>query len=592
MSELPRGWTLVKLDDLGSWGSGGTPKKGTPGYYGGSIPWLKIGDLSDSVVMAAEDRITEKALRESAAKLVTPGTLLVAMYGSIGKLGIAGIECATNQAIAHCRVDERLSSSRYLFWRLHAARAKLLSMGQGAGQPNISQGILRSFEVELPPLNEQWRIVEKLDYIFEKSRAAKARLERLPALLDKLKRSILAAAFRGDLTKEWRAKNPNVEPASVLLERIRAERRRKWEEGLRAKGKDPKKATYEEPAAVNAGELPELPDGWAWASLSELVFDGPSNGYSPPSAGDGSGTKSLKLSATTGGTFVLTEATTKRLLENVAADSSYWLFPGDILIQRANTIDYVGTAAVFDGPAREYIYPDLMMRVRVAVEETRDWVVGALTDARFRGYFKDRATGTAGNMPKINGGVVRDVPIPVAPIDEMREIMRRVEGEAKVVARRVEHALEAVGALERSTLAKAFRGELVPQDPSDEPASMLLERTSAVRTDEAEGQRRRRPSRPAAPDLFATKPDALSATNGLEPHRDEGATREIVVSAFQRAQRLTSAAIADATGLDAPSVKKALKALVEAGQLRVEGKARGTAYVWVAQSQAPRSANG
>src|SRR5262245_58919672 len=100
MTSLPPGWVLRSLSEVASWGSGGTPKATVPGYYEGSIPWAVIGDLNDAVVETTASTISDEALANSSAKLVVPGTLLIAMYGSIGKLGIAGVRMATNQAIA------------------------------------------------------------------------------------------------------------------------------------------------------------------------------------------------------------------------------------------------------------------------------------------------------------------------------------------------------------------------------------------------------------------------------------------------------------------------------------------------------------
>ena len=125
----------------------------------------------------------------------------------------------------------------------------------------------------------------------------------MPPLLEKLRQSILAAAFRGDLTKDWRAKNPNVEPASALLARIRTERRAKWEESelakMKAKGKPPTddklKAKYKEPEPVDTTGLPELPEGWCWASLDELLSEELANGRSVPT--DDAGFPVLRLTA-------------------------------------------------------------------------------------------------------------------------------------------------------------------------------------------------------------------------------------------------------------------------------------------------------
>lgn len=158
-------WTHTTLGKIGQWGSGGTPNKGNAEYYGGDIPWLVIGDLNEGLVTSAATHITQAGLDNSSAKLVQPGTVLIAMYGSIGKLGIAGIECATNQAIAHCVPDARTVSTEYLTTLLKAIRRELITQGKGGTQQNISQTILKAHTIRIPPLAEQGRIVAKVDQL-------------------------------------------------------------------------------------------------------------------------------------------------------------------------------------------------------------------------------------------------------------------------------------------------------------------------------------------------------------------------------------------------------------------------------------------
>jgi type I restriction enzyme S subunit len=156
-------WERVQLGDLGEWGSGGTPLSTESRYYDGNIPWLIIGDLNDGVVTSSTKTITEEGLANSSARMLPKNVLLIAMYGSIGKLGITGIECATNQAIAFCKPDPDRADLRYLFHAFMGLRPKFLSRGQGLAQKNISQRILRAWEIGLPPLAEQKRIVAKVD---------------------------------------------------------------------------------------------------------------------------------------------------------------------------------------------------------------------------------------------------------------------------------------------------------------------------------------------------------------------------------------------------------------------------------------------
>lgn len=157
-------WPLVELGKIGEWGSGGTPLSSQNSYYkDGTIPWLVIGDLNDGLVTKAKTFITQEGLDNSSARLLPKGVLLIAMYGSIGKMGITGIECATNQAIAFCKPDPSKVNIRYLFHALKSIQPDLLGRGQGLAQKNISQTILKAWKIPLPSLTEQEAIVIAAD---------------------------------------------------------------------------------------------------------------------------------------------------------------------------------------------------------------------------------------------------------------------------------------------------------------------------------------------------------------------------------------------------------------------------------------------
>ncbi len=192
-------WSTVTLEEIGQWGSGGTPLVSRQEYYGGDIPWLIIEDLNDGVVRTSKRSITQLGLKNSSTKLVEPGTLLIAMYGSIGKLGIAGMACATNQAIAFCRCYTDKISVKFLFYSLLASRSTLTYAGRGGTQQNISQEILKAFPISLPPLQEQHRIVALLDKADRLRRSRRYAQE----LSDSFLQSVFLEMFHQKKSRAW-----------------------------------------------------------------------------------------------------------------------------------------------------------------------------------------------------------------------------------------------------------------------------------------------------------------------------------------------------------------------------------------------------
>jgi type I restriction enzyme S subunit len=177
-------WTEKAIGTFCDTGSGGTPTRDRAAeFYGGSIPWVKSGELRESIILNASETITEAGLTNSSAKLVPAGALLVAMYGAtVGRVGILGIEAATNQAVCHIIPKNGEADTRYLFHALQSKLPEFLSRSVGGAQPNISQEIIRRTSISLPPLKEQRRIaaiLDKADTLRQKRRAALQKLDSL-----------------------------------------------------------------------------------------------------------------------------------------------------------------------------------------------------------------------------------------------------------------------------------------------------------------------------------------------------------------------------------------------------------------------------
>lgn len=188
-------WETKKMPDVVKWSSGGTPKATVKEYYeNGDIPWLIIGDLNDGIVNTSATKITELGLNNSSAKLVPAGTLLIAMYGSIGKLGITGMECCTNQAIAFAKEMYGVTT-KYMFYYLSLMKSKLISLGKGGTQKNISLTVLNSIDVVVPPITEQQRIVDRIEEMFSQLDSAVETLKITKQQLAIYRQAVLKEAF-------------------------------------------------------------------------------------------------------------------------------------------------------------------------------------------------------------------------------------------------------------------------------------------------------------------------------------------------------------------------------------------------------------
>jgi len=198
---LPKGWQYLSLKDFCKTGSGSTPsRKELSKYYNGNIPWVKSGELKESIIFETEEYITEIALKETSVKLIPSGALLVAMYGAtVGRVAILGIEATSNQEVCSIIPDELIADKRYLFYALRQQVPKWLNLRVGGAQPNISQQIIKDTKIPHPPLNEQIRIAQILD------KADEIRQKRKQAIIltEELLKSTFLEMFGDHKLNQW-----------------------------------------------------------------------------------------------------------------------------------------------------------------------------------------------------------------------------------------------------------------------------------------------------------------------------------------------------------------------------------------------------
>ena len=262
--DVPENWAWERVGNVGSWSAGATPSRTNPEYYGGSVPWLKTGDLTDGYVSEVPEYISELALQKTSVRLNPTGSVLMAMYGAtIGRLGILEVPMTTNQACCACIPFDGLYN-KYLFYFLMGNRKNFIKMGEGGAQPNISKDKIVNYPIAIPPLAEQKRIVAKIEELLpliDRYEQAWSKLEdfnkRFPVDMQK---SILQMAIQGKLVPQL----PEEGTGEELFQQIQAEK-----QALIKAGKIKKEKPLPE---IAENEIPfDIPESWKWVRIGSLL---------------------------------------------------------------------------------------------------------------------------------------------------------------------------------------------------------------------------------------------------------------------------------------------------------------------------------
>ena len=464
---LPSGWANTTLGEVFKWGSGGTPRRNVSHYYSGPIPWAIIGDLNDGLVNKTANSITILGLEASNARIVPVGSVLLAMYGSIGKLGIVGTELATNQAIAFTHTG--VISNKYLFWYLRASRSALIAQGKGDTQSNISQMVIKGFPFLVAPLAEQRRIVAEIEKHFTRLDASIAALKRVQANLKRYRASVLKAACGGKLVPTEaelaQTEGRDYEPADQLLMRILTERRTRWE------SHEKRGRRYKEPVAPSTTGLPDLPEGWSYVLIQQIfsltrsgLKTGPFGSLLKKHEHKKTGVPVLgieniqRMNFVPGNKIFVTSHKAQEL-------SSYDVHEGDILISRSGT---VGEACVVPSGLGDARLSTNLMRITLAKEYVSPQYFCLLFDGS--PTVLDQVSALCGGSTRdfLNGKILQSIVFPLPPLAEQRRIVAEVERHLSVI-QQTEAAVEAnlvrADRLRQSILKQAFSRPSRPPEP-------------------------------------------------------------------------------------------------------------------------------
>ncbi len=451
---LPHGWHWIRLGAIGNIFNGNSINASEKeSKYDGveGLPYIATKDVGYGFDSLDYDNGICIPLGEEKFRVAHQGAVLMcAEGGSAGKkCGLTDRDiCFGNKLFAN-ELYGQIPSRFILYVYLSPAfRASFTSAMTGI-IGGVSIGRFVEIPIPLPPLEEQHRIVAQIDRLMarcdvlenlrnerEKKRLAAhaAALSQLLDITDKrsaddawtfiaqsfgdlysvkknvaeLRKAILQLAVRGSLSDQ----NDKDGSATEALSKVASERRRLGIQESPNPIRDAKPLGY------------EIPGSWVWRCLGDLLVSGPTNGFSPRAVDYETPVRSLTLSATTSGVFKGEHA--KFIADEISPDSDLWLRDGDILVQRGNALEYVGVPAIYRGEPNRYIYPDLMMKLRVSSGLDTDFLYFVMSSEPGRNFLRDRASGTSGTMPKINQKTLMSLPIPVPPIQEQHRIVAKI----------------------------------------------------------------------------------------------------------------------------------------------------------------------
>lgn len=409
--DIPENWVWTRLDTISSITSGGTPARTNPSFWGGNIPWVKIGDIKEKYVFSSEEKITVKGLNSSSAKVFPKNTILYTIFATIGTVGILGIEAATNQAVAGITFYGEYCLD-YMYYVLVGLKDILVSKGKGMAQMNINQTILKNTPIPLPPLAEQERIVAKIEELMplvEEYGKAEEQLTKLNAEFpDKLRKSILQQAVQGKLTE----RDPADEPASELIKRIKTEK-----EALIKSGKIKKEKLL--PAITDEEKPFDIPDTWEWVRLAEIsemclgkMLDKTKNkGVLHPY---------LRNVNVRWGAFDLTDILQMRFEND--EEEKYSVKYGDLVVCEGGE---PGRCAVWSDKDSTFRIQKALHRIRFSSCVDPFFGYRVFEYCACNGYFSKRFSGeTIKHLP---GAVLANIAFPIPPLAEQKRIVKRVE---------------------------------------------------------------------------------------------------------------------------------------------------------------------
>ena len=498
--ELPAGWVWASIDELvGSQGlfRDGDWVESKDQDPNGDVRLIQLADIGDGEFRNKSARfLTAAKAAELGCSYLREGDVLIArMPDPLGRACLFPLKgehkFVTVVDVCIVRFGQTQINNRYFLYALNspASRKRISDFQTGSTRKRISRGNLSTIEFPIPPLAEQHRIVAKIEELFSELDQGVASLKTAREQLKVYRQSLLKNAFEGKLTAAWRATHRDqLETATALQQRIAHERQSRYQQQLadwQAAGQSGPKPKPPKPlpplTAEELAELPELPEGWGWVRLGEFIeaIDAGKSFKCDEREPSATEIGVAKVSAVTWGEY--DESESKTCTDADKENEAYFIRRDDFILSRANTIDLVGACVIAKRVTKKVMLSDKTLRIRFT-GFCQEYFLQYLRCRIGRRQIMALSTGNQESMRNIGQERIRSIAVPICSEIEAKVLLEELESklsEADQLDQTLATALQQADVLRQSILKKAFHGQLVKQAKNEEPATALLERIRA-----------------------------------------------------------------------------------------------------------------
>ena len=465
LPQLPKGWVWTQVGQIGEVILGQSPPSSTYNKKGDGLPFYQ-GKMEFGKIYP-----TPRKWCTAPKKIAEKGDVLISVRAPVGPTNICPEKSCIGRGLAAIRGLGGIDSF-FILYLMRTFENVITGKGTGTTFKAIRGKQLREFEIPLPPLSEQGRIVAKIEELLTQLDAGLESLKKIKTQLKRYRQAILEYAFEGKLTAEWREQHKDeLKPDNKLLEQKKKELEKAEDIGKK----------YKELTSVDTSNLSELPDGWEWTTIENVAKNekgsirmGPFGSQLKKAELTDEGVRVLWIENIVNNKFEYKKGKfiTEEKYEQL---KGFTVTPGELLITMMGTI---GRVAIVPNDIGKAIISSHLLRIKLDNQLCEPkYLKYVILSENSKKQMDKKSRGVV--MKGLNTKIIKSIFFPLPPLPEQHKIVKEIEHHLSLVdniEKVVMQSLKQSERLHQSVLKKAFEGRLVPQDPNDEPAEKLLER--------------------------------------------------------------------------------------------------------------------